>query len=188
MPISKEQCYEHADTSFLYVTLPDLLPAGQLLVVEPALRVMTLFSFSASNNPILAQYRFPYYAFLVLQRVLDVHPKFCSHWDLLAALYPEQKVYLSPKQDEAAWRDNLRPVYRAIERMTAGLHQFGLGIYAIYGQGYHLDVLPAHNHLLDTSPRSHHCEARVAMSSCFRQPMIAAPEKEDDKTFLQENR
>jgi len=44
--------------------------------------------------------------------------------------------------------------------MTAGLHQFGLGIYAIYGQGYHLDVLPAHNHLQLRSLESpgHSCQ------------------------------
>ncbi len=112
------------------VALPDLIPRGQMLIIHPTLRTLTLFSTAGDQEPIRQQTQVSQQTLLLLLCLFEAYPQPCPYDRLLACLPPKQES----KQERTA-------LYWAARRLRAALSPFDLLITAIPAVGYLL--LPA---------------------------------------------
>lgn len=134
---------EGPQEALLHLTLDGLLPANQVLAVNPSMRTATLFASTADEDAyILAQHHFSPNGMRVLVPLLQAYPHYCPYEVLLASLFSytpdEARVQL---QDH--WDSTIRPVRRAMNSLVPGLRAFGLQVHSIRSTGYLIEALSA---------------------------------------------
>ena len=119
----------------LHFTLEGLLPANQTLVVNPATRTATLFSYPSDSKPqIIAQHHFSPNGMRVLVPLLQAYPHYCPYEVLLASL-SSLSLDDARRQMQDMWEIAIRPVRRAINSLKAGLRDFGFQVRSISSYG-----------------------------------------------------
>src|SRR5258706_2967337 len=127
----------------LHLTLDGLLPANQVLAVNPSMRTATLFASTADEEAhIIAQQHFSPNGMRVLVPLLQAYPHYCPYEGLLASLFS----YTSEQardQLQGHWDSTIRPVRRAMNSLVPGLRAFGLQVRSIRSGGYLIEALSA---------------------------------------------
>jgi len=134
MPVFQDK--EEQEDGLMHFSLPGLLPDGQTLVVNPAMRTAILLAHEASNGAsVLAQHVFSPNGMRVLVPLLQAYPDYCPYEVLLSTLFP-LSIDQCRKLLREAWDLSVRPVRRAIANIVVGFHSFGLKVYSLRGLGY----------------------------------------------------
>jgi hypothetical protein len=120
----------------LHLTLDGLLPAHQILVVNPSIRTATLISHAPDGETqVIAQQHFSPNGMLVLVPLLQAYPHYCPYEVLLASL-SSLSLDDALKQLQDIHDIAIRPVRRAINSLIVGLHALGLQVRSIRNAGY----------------------------------------------------
>lgn len=130
---------------FQVYSLPGLLPQGDTLVLNRALRVLTQVTV---NGDLVEQCRLNPDSVGMLEALLTTTPRYCSDVVLLAAKTGEseercaQRLRWAKEAEDPLVYDNLmRPVRGAISRLRERLQRFHLDLRALIGTGYLLIAL-----------------------------------------------
>jgi hypothetical protein len=127
----------------LHFTLDGLLPANQTLVVNPATRTATLFSYPPDGKPeIIAQHHFSPNSMRVLVPLLQAYPHYCPY-DVLLTSLSSLSLDEARRQMQDFWEIAIRPVRRAINSLKAGLRDFGFQVRSIWSAGYLVEARSA---------------------------------------------
>ncbi len=125
----------------LHLTLDGLLPANQVLAVNPSMRTATLFASTVDEEAhIIAQQHFSPNGMRVLVPLLEAYPHYCPYEVLLASLFshtPDE----AREQLQGHWDNTIRPVRRAMNSLVPGLRAFGLQVRSIRSAGYLIEAL-----------------------------------------------
>jgi hypothetical protein len=124
-----------------HLTLDGLLPAHQILVVNPSIRTATLISHAPDGETqVIAQQHFSPNGMLILVPLLQSYPYYCPYEVLLASLFSlsldEARQQLQDIRDIA-----IRSIRRAIGSLIAGLRALGLQVRSIRNAGYLVEAL-----------------------------------------------
>ncbi len=120
----------------LHLTLDGLLPVHQKLVVNPATRTATLFSYPPDGEAqIVAHHQFSPNGMRVLVPLLQAYPHYCPY-DVLLASLGSMSLDDARRQMQDMWEIAIRPVRRAINGLKGGLRDFGLQVRSIWSAGY----------------------------------------------------
>jgi hypothetical protein len=126
--------------ALLHLTLDGLLPANQILVVNPSIRTATLLSrTSDGENQIVAQQHFSPSGMLVLVPLLQSYPYYCPYEVLLAQL-SSLSLDQARRQLQDMREIAIRPIRRAINSLIAGLRALGLQVRSIRSGGYFVEA------------------------------------------------
>jgi hypothetical protein len=137
---TKHSPVEHQE-ALLRFPLDGLLPAHQILVVNPRARTAIVFVAPPSGEAkVVAEEQFSPNGMRVLVPLLQAYPQYCSYEALLMNLYPESPDFILQQLREAR-TDTLRVVRRAIGSLTLGLQTFGLQVISLHQTGYQLKAL-----------------------------------------------
>ena len=132
---------DHSD-ELLHLSLDGLLAADQTLVLNRAMRTVSLLTSTAEGEAqVLSQQRFTPNGMRVLLPLLRAYPGHCPYEVLMASLFsisPDQ----ARQQLEDSWEVAMRPVRRAIASLTDGLRALGIHVRALHRTGYVLTSLP----------------------------------------------
>jgi len=139
----KHEHQEGDQGTLLHLTLDGLLPANQILAVNPSMRTATLLTSTPDEEAhILAQQHFSPNGMRVLVPLLQAYPHYCPYEVLLASLFSytpdEARVQL-----QGHWDSTIRPVRRAMNSLVPGLRAFGLQVRSIRSGGYLIEALSA---------------------------------------------
>lgn len=139
----KHEHQEGDQGTLLHLSLDGLLPANQILAVNPSMCTVTLLASTPDEDAhILAQQHFSPNGMRVLVPLLEAYPHYCPYEVLLASLF-------SYTSDEARdhlqghWDSTIRPVRRAMNSLVPGLRAFGLQVHSIRSTGYLIEALSA---------------------------------------------
>ncbi len=153
---------EKPRNAIAYFSPPGLLPPGQVLALNQALRIAVLYQ-AESEQPFVAMVQFSPQAFLLFQRALDAFPQCCAFEELLQSLSPALARRLLQghvAEGSKSWVQLMRPVYKAARKATEGLLSFGLELHSVRSMGYKIG--PARSSLSLGEPPS------LARLSCAR--------------------
>lgn len=129
--------------ALLHLTLDGLLPANQELVLNLALRTVTLLYNAPDGKPAMVeQKRFSPNGMRVLVPLLQAYPKYCLHEVLLASLFslPLDEAYQQMREMRSL---TIRSVRRAVASLPTRLRAFGWQVRSIRGTGYLIEAIPA---------------------------------------------
>ena len=126
----------------LHLTLEDLIPANQILVLNRSLRTATLFyNAPEGNQTMVEQQHFSPNGMRVLVPLLQAYPKYCLHEVLFASLYslPIDEAYQQMREMHEL---TIRSVRRAVSSLHDRLRAFGWQVRSIHGIGYLIEAIP----------------------------------------------
>jgi hypothetical protein len=137
----KHEHQEGGQGTVLHLSLDGLLPANQILAVNPSMRTVTLLASTPDEDAhILAQQHFSPNSMSVLVPLLQSYPHYCPYEILLASLFshtPDE----AREQLQGHWDSTIRPVRRAMNSLVPGLRAFGLQVRSIRSAGYLIEAL-----------------------------------------------
>ena len=139
---SHNQDGEGHQEALLHLTLEDLIPANQILVLNRSLRTATLFyNAPEGNQTMVEQQHFSPNGMRVLVPLLQAYPKYCLHEVLFASLYslPVDEAYQQMREMHEL---TIRSVRRAVSSLHARLRAFGWQVRSIHGIGYLIEAIP----------------------------------------------
>jgi hypothetical protein len=140
---SKTQDGEGHQEVLLHLTLDGLLPVNQELVLNLALRTVTLLYNAPDGKPAMVeQKRFSPNGMRVLVPLLQAYPKYCLHEVLFASLFslPLDEAYQQMREMRSL---TIRSVRRAVASLPTRLRDFGWQVRSIRGAGYLIEAIPA---------------------------------------------
>lgn len=132
--LAPSKTYNDREVNVLYFSLHGLLPEGQKLALH--LEVHTL-SLLGEGPELLKQQLFSDSEFRVLKAVLEAFPYYCPYEVLLASIthhsanlttITQSRQRLQEAQKRGEWRQELRPIRRALSSLRNKLHIFSLEI------------------------------------------------------------
>lgn len=137
----------------LRLTLERLFATNQTLVVNPAIRTVTLISSSADGEAqIIAQQQFSPNGMRVLIPLLQAYPDYCPYEVLLANLC-SLSLDEARRQLQDMWVIAIRQVRRAINSLKAGLAALGLRVRTLLNAGYRVEARTK-KHPIDASSQT----------------------------------
>lgn len=132
--LAQDRSYDGSQVNIAHFTLRGLLPEGQLLALHPIARTLSLLS---EGPELLEQQLFSDSELRVLKAVLVAFPYYCPYEVLLASItthtidvstVADSRQKLQDAQNHGEWRQELRPIRRAISSLRPKLHAFHLEI------------------------------------------------------------
>ena len=137
--------HEDNTTRFQIYLLPGLLPQGDTLVLNHALRVLTQVT---AHGDLVEQCRLSPDTVEMLEVLLATAPRYCSDAVLLAVKTGEseercaqQLRWAKEAEDPLVYDSLMRPVRGTISRLRERLQRFHLDLRALVGTGYLLIAL-----------------------------------------------
>jgi len=139
--------YCDSEVNVPHFSLQGLLPEGQILALHSEVRTLSLLG---QGPELLRQQQFSDSELRVLKAILEVFPFYCPYEVLLASVtthtintsnidQSRQKLQLA--RDRGEWRQELRPVRRALSSLRYKLHIFHLEISIVREGGCSLTCL-----------------------------------------------
>jgi len=136
-----------AEIKISYFSLPGLLPADQLMVLNLGTRTLSLLS---QGPLVIMEQQLSVNEIRVISPILDAFPHYSPYEVLLAHLSSDNvsattiarwQQRLQEAQYQGSWRHELRPLRRALSSLRSKLHYFDLEITNIRGRGCSLTSL-----------------------------------------------
>ncbi|GAC1466023.1 MAG: hypothetical protein PVS3B1_12600 [Ktedonobacteraceae bacterium] len=132
--LAQDKLYDNDQVNIAHFPLRGLLLEGQLLALHSTTRSLSLL---AEGPELLEQQQFSDSEFRVLKAVLQAFPYYCPYEVLLASITTHSintstvnhsRRKLQEAQSQGEWRQELRPIRRAISSLRTKLHTFQLEI------------------------------------------------------------
>jgi hypothetical protein len=145
--LAPSKLYDDKEVRILHFTLHGLLPAGQMLALHSEVRALSLL---CDGPELLEQQQFSDSEFRVLKAVLEAFPYYCPYEVLLASVtahtanvptITQCRKRLQAAQRHGEWRQELRPIRRALSSLRSKLHVFRLEISVVREGGCSLTRL-----------------------------------------------
>jgi len=132
---------EDQPEALLHLSLTDLLPPDQKLVINPSARTAILFAQTSQGEAsVVTLQQFSPNGMRVLVPLLQAYPNYCTYETLLMSLFSltfdEARRQLREIREIA-----LRSVRRAIGSLASGLRAFGLRVQSVRGTGYFIEAI-----------------------------------------------
>lgn len=124
--------YSDREVSILHFSLYGLLPEDQKLALHTEVRTLSLLG---EGPDLLGQQQFSDSELRVLKAVLEAFPYYCPYEVLLASItahtvntstVAQSRQKLQAAQYHGEWRQELRPIRRALSSLRCKLHVFHL--------------------------------------------------------------
>lgn len=132
---------------FQFFTLPNLLPAGHVLVLNThpySLSTFVLTELSGEVHGLVAQEVLTELEMYVLLALLEAYPHHCPYEVLRAAITDEvlnhARTTVHQALEHRTLNRSMKPIRNILSRCRAKLHVFGIDIHSIHGVGYILTV------------------------------------------------
>ena len=145
--LAPSKFYDDRAVRILHFSLHGLLPEGQTLALHSEARALSLLS---EGPELLEQQQFSDSEFRVLKAVLEAFPYYCPYEVLLASVtahtvnvstIAQSRTRLQIAQSHGEWRQELRPIRRALSSLRNKLHVFHLEISIVREGGCNLTRL-----------------------------------------------
>lgn len=145
--LAPSKLYDDREVRILHFTLHGLLPEGQTLALHAEVRALSLL---CDGPELLEQQQFSDSEFRVLKAVLEAFPYYCPYEALLASVtahavnvstITQSRKRLQAAQSHGEWRQELRPIRRALSSLRNKLHVFHLEISIVREGGCNLTRL-----------------------------------------------
>ncbi len=136
-----------SEVNVSYFSLRGLLPDGLVLALHPDVRTLSLLG---QGPELLSQQQFSDSELRMLKAILEAFPFYCPYEVLLASVtthavdastITQSRQKLQTAQCRGEWRQELRPVRRALSSLRYKLHTFHLEISIVREGGCNLTCL-----------------------------------------------
>lgn len=142
-----EKLYTSEDVDIFHFSLPALLPANHLLVLNIKTRTLSLL---ADGPLIIKQHQLTDNEMRVIMPILEFFPHYCPYEVLLSSLASTPvtstsinrwRQRLEEAQNQKNWHQELRPLRRTLSSLRSKLHLFNLEIPTVRERGCSLTSL-----------------------------------------------
>ena len=144
--------HQAMEANISHLSLPDLLLAGQKLVLNLEIRTLSLLT---DGPALIMEQKLSVNEMRMIVPLLESYPFYCPYEVLLAyissnvvteASIAHCRQYLQEALSRGTWQQELRPIRRALSSLRSKLEYFDLGISTVRESGCSLISLKSNSH------------------------------------------
>ena len=135
---------KESEESIVYFSLPNLVQGSHRLIVHKEKRTLSLISHDDDGPNLVQQERLSDNELQVIVPILRRFPHYCPYEVLLASIFSRTtiestvtnwRLRLLEAHDNGTWKQEIRPLRRALSSLRPKLYSFGLEISTIREKG-----------------------------------------------------